>query len=50
MQFTTETAGLLVETTVNAVRSNPDTFHDVLDQLQAAVYVADIEGVITYFN
>ena len=50
MQFTTETAGLLVETAVNAVRSNPDTFHDVLDQLQAEVYLTDIEGVITYFN
>lgn len=50
MQLNTETAGLLVETAVSTVRSNPDTFCEVLDQLPAAVYVTDNEGVITYFN
>lgn len=50
MQLNTETAGLLIETAVSAVRSNPDTFHQILDQLPAAVYVTDNDGVITYFN
>jgi PAS domain-containing protein len=50
MQVNTETAGLLIETAVSAVRSNPETFCEVLDQIPAAIYVTNTEGVITYFN
>jgi len=50
MQLNTDTAGLLIETAVSAVRSHPDTFCEILDQLPAAVYVTDNDGVITYFN
>ena len=50
MQLNTETAGLLIETAVSAVRSDPDSFCEVLDQLPAAVYVTNNDGVVTYFN
>jgi PAS domain S-box-containing protein len=50
MQLNTETAGLLIEAAVSAVRSNPYKFCEVLDELPAAVYVTNNDGVITYFN
>ena len=50
MHLNTDTASLLIEAAVSAVRSNPDTFCEVLDQLPAAVYVTNNDGVVTYFN
>ncbi len=50
MLLTTEVASELVETALSAVTSSPNTFHDVLDELRAPIYVTDCEGTITYFN
>ena len=44
------TANLLVDEAVDAIRSAPETFYEVLDQLPAPIYVTDQAGTITYFN
>ena len=45
-----EAAGLIVETAADAISRNPGTFRNALDAIPAALYVADSEGTITYFN
>lgn len=45
-----ETATQVVDSAVEAITRNPAGFHPVLDDLPAALYVADVEGTITYFN
>ena len=45
-----EAAGLIVETAADAIGRNPGTFRNALDAIPAALYVADVEGTITYFN
>ncbi len=45
-----DAAGLIVETAVDAILRNPGTFRNALDEIPAALYVADVEGTITYFN
>lgn len=44
------TANLLVDEAVDAVRSSPESFYEVLDRLPAPIYVTDQSGTITYFN
>lgn len=44
------TANLLVDEAVDAIRSSPETFYEVLDRLPAPIYVTDQSGTITYFN
>lgn len=43
-------AAHLVETAADAIRARADDFHQVLDELPAAIYIADRDGTITYFN
>lgn len=50
MLLSTETADHLVSTAVDAAQSRPATFHEVLDDIPAAIYVTDTEGAVTYFN
>ena len=45
-----EAASLIVDSAVDAINRNPGTFHNALDEIPAALYVADIEGTVTYFN
>ncbi|HYD23263.1 MAG TPA: PAS domain-containing protein [Croceibacterium sp.] len=45
-----ETAGLVVQTAVEAINARGESFHEILDDLPAAIYVTDAEGTITYFN
>ena len=45
-----EAAGLIVESAVDVICRNPEAFRDALDEIPAALYVADVEGTITYFN
>jgi PAS domain-containing protein len=45
-----ETACLVVQSAVEAIQTDAETFPDVLDELPAAIYVTDTEGTITYFN
>ena len=45
-----DTASLIVDSAVDAIRRDPATFRDVLDEIPAALYVTDVEGTITYFN
>lgn len=44
------TAAHLVETAVEAIGADADSFHETLDALPAAIYVTDHDGTITYFN
>jgi PAS domain-containing protein len=48
--FNEQTAAHLVEAAARAVGSNPDGFQAVLNDIPAAIYVADSSGTITYFN
>jgi PAS domain S-box-containing protein len=45
-----ETANLVVDSAVEAINGNPAGFRQALDDLPAALYIADVEGTITYFN
>ena len=45
-----ETAHLVVDSAVDAVQRDPGGFHQALDRIPAALYVADAEGTVTYFN
>lgn len=45
-----ETASLVVDSAVEAIGRDPAGFHQALDDLPAALYVADPEGTITYYN
>ena len=45
-----DTAGLIVDSAVDAISRNPGTFRNALDEIPAALYVTDIEGTITYYN
>src|SRR5688572_30327532 len=48
--MTGDTATLVVETAVDSIHRNPGNFRAALDDIPAAIYVADVEGTITYFN
>jgi PAS domain-containing protein len=43
-------AARLIETAADVIRARAEDFHQVLDELPAAIYVADRDGTITYFN
>jgi PAS domain S-box-containing protein len=45
-----QTARHLVETAVDAILADSESFGEVLDELPAAIYVTDTGGTITYFN
>ena len=45
-----ETACLVVQTAVDAIQADRESFPEILDALPAAIYVTDAEGTITYFN
>ena len=45
-----DAASLIVDSAADVIRRNPGSFRDALDAIPAALYVADIEGTITYFN
>lgn len=40
----------LVDMAVDAIRGRATTFHQIIDELPAAIYVTDCDGTITYFN
>ena len=44
------TADALVDAAAETARSRPDNLHALLDELPAAVYVTDAQGVVTYCN
>jgi PAS domain-containing protein len=48
--FNDRTATHLVDAAARAFETNPDSFESVLDNIPAAIYVADGEGTVTYFN
>lgn len=50
MQINEQTAAQLVATAAEAVSARQDDFHEVLDDLPAAIYVTDRQGTITYYN
>lgn len=50
MAFNDLTASHLVDSAARAIKTDPGGFHDFLNQIPAAIYVADAEGRITYFN
>jgi len=50
VSFDDGTAILLAESAARAVERDPAGFHAVLNDIPAAIYVADMEGTITYFN
>jgi PAS domain S-box-containing protein len=41
---------IMLERGLSAIRAGDQALRDALDQLPAAVYVTDADGVITYFN
>lgn len=45
-----DTASLIVDSAVDAIRRDPEAFHTALEEIPAAIYVTDIEGTITYYN
>ena len=45
-----DAASLIVDSAVDAIRRDPQTFGRALDEIPAALYVTDVEGTITYFN
>lgn len=45
-----QTACHLVDTAVDAILADSESFGEVLDELPAAIYVTDTGGTITYFN
>lgn len=48
--ITEQSAGHLIGTAVETIAASPEAFREVLDAVPAAIYVADREGTITYFN
>lgn len=50
LSLSREAADLIIESAVDAIGRSPDAFFRVLDDIPAALYVADTEGTITYFN
>ena len=45
-----DTACLVVQSAVDAIQADGESFPEILDALPAAIYVTDVEGTITYFN
>lgn len=45
-----ETVNHILDTAVSAAADGPDGFYKILDDIPAAIYVADSEGTLTYFN
>ncbi len=50
MHMTDTMADNMLYTAITAVQQGNEGFHQVLDQLPAAIYVTNAEGVITYYN
>jgi PAS domain S-box-containing protein len=50
MHMTDTMADKMLHTVVRAVQQGDEGFHQLLDQLPAAIYVTSAEGVITYYN
>lgn len=50
MTFNDQTASHLADAAARAVEGDPGGFHAVLNDIPAAIYVADIDGTVTYFN
>jgi PAS domain-containing protein len=50
MSLSIQSASELVDSATAAVSSNPDAFHETVDDLRAPIYVTDNQGTITYFN
>lgn len=50
MPQTTPAADEIIEIAVNAVGSECDSMRAALDQLDAAVYITDAQGQVTFFN
>jgi PAS domain S-box-containing protein len=50
LSFTDQTAEQLADVAARTVERDPAGFHAVLNAIPAAIYVADMEGTITYFN
>lgn len=48
--FNDRTAAQIVATAAEAILASEDSFHAILDELPAPIYVTDAEGTITYFN
>lgn len=44
------TAEIMVERALSAVLAGDEALREALDELPAAIYVTDVDGVITYFN
>src|SRR4051794_12279007 len=45
-----QAADCLIEVAASAIRSSPNAFPEVLDELVAPIYLTDAEGTLTYFN
>ena len=43
-------ARCLVQVAADGIRSSPEAFHEVLDDLAAPIYSTDSDGTLTYFN
>jgi PAS domain S-box-containing protein len=48
--LTHDTAGLVVDSAAESILRNPGTFREALDEIPAALYVTDVEGMVTYYN
>jgi PAS domain-containing protein len=48
--FDNWTASQVIDAAAHAVESDPVGFHAALDDIPAAIYVADTEGTVTYYN
>ena len=48
--FNKRTADQIVATAADAIRARPDSFHELLEEIPAAIYVTDAEGTLTYYN
>src|SRR5438045_3299690 len=45
-----QAAHCLIEVAASAIRSSPQFFPEVLDELAVPIYSTDSEGTLTYFN
>ena len=50
MEISFEAADHIVDAAVTAVKEHPASFERILDRMNAAIYVTDNEGTITYYN
>jgi len=50
LAFNDRTASPLADSAARAVEGDPDGFRAALNDIPAAIYVADTQGTITYFN